>query len=208
MYLWHVLSRNKTELIRRVYDTQKISNSPGDWFTLVERDKQQLNIDMSETQIQGVSKEVFKSYVTKKVKIKFLQHLNQLKRNHSKSVYLKCEDIKQAEYIQSPRLSHKEKILLFKLRSRTLDVKGNFKNQHKDLLCISCGLFEESQSHLLQCPELVSKLSYSIGNNTKIHENQIYGKLEQQESIVKVYSDILEIREKFLNNHIEDVSPP
>ena len=161
---------------------------------------------MSNAEIQGVSKKVFKSYVTKKVKIKFLQHLNKMKTSHSKSKYLKCDDIKRAEYIKSPRLSHKEKILLFKLRSRTLDVKENFKNQHKDMLCISCGLFPETQSHLLQCPELVAKLSHIIGNN--ISENQIYGSVDQQEIIVKVYSDILEVREKLLNNYIEDISPP
>ena len=204
MYLWHVLSRDKTELIRRVYETQKVSNIAGDWFNLVERDKKYLEIEMSDTEIQGVSKEVFKSYVTKKVKIKFLQHLHELKRTHSKSKYMKCDDIKQADYIKSPKLSHKEKMLVFKLRSRTLDVKENFKNQHRDLMCASCGLFEENQSHLLKCPELVSKLSYIIDNN--INENQIYGTLKQQEIIVKVFSDVLEIREKLRNNHLEEIS--
>ena len=203
--LWHVLSRDKTELIRRVYETQKVSNIAGDWFNLVERDKKYLEIEMSDTEIQGVSKEVFKSYVTKKVKIKFLQHLHELKRTHSKSKYMKCDDIKHADYIKSPKLSHKEKILLFKLRSRTLDVKENFKNQHRDLMCASCGLLEENQSHLLKCPELVSKLSYIIKND--INENQIYGTLEQQEIIVKVFSDVLEVREKLLNNHLEEISP-
>ena len=52
----------------------------------------------------------------------------------------------------------------------------------------------------------VAKLSYIIGNN--ISENQIYGSVDQQEIIVKVYSDILEVREKLLNNYIEDISPP
>ena len=103
-------------------------------------------------------------------------------------------EIKQAEYIQSPRLSHKEKILLFKLRSRTLDVKGNFKNQHKDLLCISCGLFEETQNHLLRCQEIVKKLSYLDENHTNYDENDIFEGLEKQLKIVKIYSEIIEIK--------------
>ena len=40
MYLWHILSRHKSELIRRIYTTQKITNSPGDWVRMVDRDKQ------------------------------------------------------------------------------------------------------------------------------------------------------------------------
>ena len=67
MYLWHILSRDESELIRRVYTTQKISHNAGDWFTMVEKDKKQLGIDMTDAEIQGVSKQVFKRYVTKKV---------------------------------------------------------------------------------------------------------------------------------------------
>ena len=39
MYLWHILSRDESELIRRIYKTQKISCDAGDLVTLVESDK-------------------------------------------------------------------------------------------------------------------------------------------------------------------------
>ena len=208
MYLWHILSRHKSELIRRIYTTQKITNSPGDWVRMVDRDKQQLDITMTDSEIQGVSKQSFKSYVTKKVKNEFMNYLKDKKRSHKKSEYLDCQDIKPAEYIQSPRLSHTEKLLLFKLRSRTLDVKQNFKNQHRDPWCLSCGLFQETQSHLLQCPALVPKLSYLIGNHSNINENDIYGSLEKQETIVKVYRDLLEMRENLQNTNVEGIPPP
>ena len=101
---------------------------------------------MSDEEIQGVSKDVFKRYVTTKVKNNFLQYLKDMKSKHSKSINLKCNELKTAEYILSPKFSFKEKILLFKLRSRTLDIKGNFKKQHRDPWCISCGLYEETQN--------------------------------------------------------------
>ena len=67
MYLWHILSRDKTELIREVYETQKISSNAGDWIRLVEADKSELNITMSDEEIQGVSKDMFKTVVKEKV---------------------------------------------------------------------------------------------------------------------------------------------
>ena len=86
---------------------------------MVTQDKQQLGIDMSDEEIQGVSKDVFKRYVTTKVKNNFLQYLKDMKSKHSKSINLRCNELKTAEYILSPKFSFKEKILLFKLRSRS-----------------------------------------------------------------------------------------
>ena len=57
MYLWHVLSRDESELIRRVYETQKAAYNTGDWYGLVENDRQQLGIQMSDSEIQDILKE-------------------------------------------------------------------------------------------------------------------------------------------------------
>ena len=48
---------------------------------MVEEDKKELEIEMTNSEIQGVSEEVFKSYVKKKVKINHLKYLNTLKKN-------------------------------------------------------------------------------------------------------------------------------
>ena len=197
MYLWHILSRNKSELIRRIYEIQKISNNIGDWIRMIENDKQELDLKMSDEEIQNVSKETFKSLIKSKVKIRFLSEFNDLKKNHSKSEHLDCSQLRTAEYLNNPDFNTKQKQLLFKLRSRTLDVKVNFRGQHlNNILCISCGLVPESQSHLLQCPQLVSRLNYLSDKTSNMNELDIYGDTESQKRIVNIYSDILEIREK------------
>ena len=195
MYLWHVLHRDKTELINRIYLTQKNQNNIGDWTRLVEADKSELEINLTDQEIQGVTKNVFKNYVKRKVIICHLRHLEQLKRKHSKSKYLQIGKLKPAEYMESPVFSTFEKRLLFKLRSRTIEVKQNFPSAHRNPWCKSCGLFPESQSHLLQCPALVVKLNYLAGKTANLNENFIYGNLKQQQIIVKIFSDILEVRD-------------
>ena len=57
MYLWHLSKRNKSEPIRRIYESQKLNNNNGDWIKLVEIDKKELEIAMEDEEIQGLSKE-------------------------------------------------------------------------------------------------------------------------------------------------------
>ena len=197
MYLWHILSREESEMIRRIYTTQKVSNSVGDWVRLVDADKTELGITLSDIQIQGVSKNVFQNFVKKKVKVNMSKKLSELKKKHSKSEFLSCAELKPADYILDSRFNTKEKQLLFKLRSKTLDVKENFKGLYNNPWCISCGLFPETQSHLLQCPQLVVGLNYPDLRTSRLNENFIYGNMAQQQMIVKIYSEVLEIREKF-----------
>ena len=68
MYLHHILSREESELIHRIYKTQITSNSPGDWVRLVQSDKLELNITLTDEEIQGVSKNVFRNYVKEKAR--------------------------------------------------------------------------------------------------------------------------------------------
>ena len=155
----------------------------------------ELGISLTNEQIQGVSKNVFNNFVKKKIKLNMLKYFSEKKKSHSKAKYLNCENFQQAEYIRDSRFTTFEKQLLFKLRSKTLDVKENFKGLSNNLWCTSCGLFRETQGHLLQCPELVSTLNYLDVKPSKLNENFIYGNIEQQQQMVKIYTDVLDERE-------------
>ena len=207
MYLWHILKRNKTELIRRVYEAQKIFNNKGDFIKLIEADKKELEMNINDEEISSTSQKRFKDYVKSKVKIHHLNFLHNMKQKHTKSKFLKFSDLKTAEYLKDPEFNTREKHILFKLRSRTLDVKMNFRGQHKDVWCISCGLFPEFQSHLLQCPQLVVRLNYLAGKTSRLNENDIYKDVKRQKVIVSIYSDILEVREKLKNQSEQEYLP-
>ena len=71
-----------------------------------------------------------KKILKKKVTIAHLKYLNGLKEKLSKAKHLNCRELKQAEYIQNSTFTTREKRLLFKLRSKTLDVKQNFPGVH------------------------------------------------------------------------------
>ena len=74
----------------------------------------------------------------------------------------------------------------------------NFRNQHDSLLCSTCHLFQETQAHLLQCPEIVRNLQWIDLNFSKLNENDVYSTLEKQIKIVKIFSKIIEERDNLL----------
>ena len=46
MYLWHLLRRNEEELIKKVYQTQKVKTTNGDWFQMIHYEKEKYNREL------------------------------------------------------------------------------------------------------------------------------------------------------------------
>ena len=99
---------------------------------------------------------------------------------------------------------------LFKLRSRTIDVKDNRESSHRDnMWCRTCQLFPESQQHLFQC-SVIRKKFQSV-DFTELNYEMIFGNLENQEKFTKIYhlmllarNDILDEKKKSSPSEMED----
>ena len=55
MYLHNIMKKSKNELIRKVYETQKLLPTKNDWFQLVSEDKNKLGLSVSDEQISTMS---------------------------------------------------------------------------------------------------------------------------------------------------------
>ena len=162
-----------------------------------------------EGEIMKISKPKFKSVVDEKINRYALIQLNKMKVKHSKSEYLKSSSFKAASYLVDSNFTKNEAQLLFKLRSKTLNVKLNFQSQENALLqenlCRTCHLFPETQGHLMQCPQIVPKLKVICPLANPIEENWMYGSLENQLKITKIYTQVLDIRNSLLENCERDL---
>ena len=76
-----------------------------------------------------LSKSMFKTIADKKIERYALIELNKMKMKHSKSGYLKSSSFKAASYLVDSNFTKNEAQLLFKLRSKTLNVKLNFQSK-------------------------------------------------------------------------------
>ena len=135
-----------------------------------------------------MKKTTFKKLVNSKLRDVAKLYLLNLKSKHTKLNDI--SDIYKLEpYLSSKNLSTEEKQILFKFRTRMVDVKANFKMKYgQNLTCFFCPE-TETQSHLLFCKPITN------GIDMKTTEyDHIYQDISKQEKIAKILTRILNQR--------------
>ena len=163
--------------------------------------KNQFDIDkISDSEVKEITQIKFKNYIKKKAQEVTISYLVDLKKKHTKSEKLDVKDFSISEYLIDRRFSKEERELLFRLRSKTVDVKENFKNAYvnNNMLCELCVMFLCTQMHILQCPKLT--ISLVVDQNLQLSEKCVYGTVDQQLIFVKIYNQFWKLREKILDD--------
>ena len=198
MYLWTIMKRLQEELIKKVYEIQKTVKTPVDWAVTIKEDLSKYDINLTDEEIKKTSKYVFSKIVRKKVDKSAMEYLNGKAAKHSKSIDLMKTDRMKEKYIVDPRLSLSDCQLLFKLRTRMTPVKTNFPSMwNRDVACRLCnGVVEiESQEHLLKCSRIKQYVQVPEG----IKYSDIFGPVDKQLEIVKIFNKVLRQQEIMLN---------
>ena len=98
-------------------------------------------------------------------------------------------------YLQSESLNIEGKKLLFKLRNRLIDVKTNFKKKYNNNLeCRLCSAPEESQSHLVQCSEIICDNEVKEALDGFQYSDIFSPNATIQEHLVNTWKKIIKIR--------------
>ena len=64
--------------------------------------------------------------------------------------------------------------------------------------CKLCNLFQETQQHLLECPELKIRTK-NIINFKEVDHDMVFGNVKNQEKVAKVYTILIEARKDILD---------
>ena len=182
-----------------MYNTQKVKTTKGDWFGMIQNEKIKFGIEVSDDEIAKMSRFRFKSLVDKRVNSYALEYLKGIAGKHSKSTKIleetnKFKSLKRKDYLKENNLSKQDSQLLFKLRTRMLDVKSNFGEMYDhDLKCRTCTVDSaaENEDHLLVCDGLKSE----VDENEEITFNSVFMDLENQKKAVKAFKAVLSKRE-------------
>ena len=76
--------------------------------------------------------------------------------------------------------------VLFKLRTRMVQVKANFKSGLDSLICDVCNIEEDSQFHLLNCEELLNQCE-ALYNDDSVEYDDIFSNTEKQLKAVNLF---------------------
>ena len=96
---------------------------------------------------------------------------------------------------------------MYQLRSRTFSCKANFKSKYEKetLACQLCDSNEDDQKHILECSEIKEHFK---GDKFIIRYNQLFSNIEDQTLFIKVFSELITLRSRLLEEKEESASAP
>ena len=121
LYLWDILSRNESELVRKAFESQKSFSVKNDWAIQVQLDLEECEINLTELAISKMRRLAFKKLVNEKIQKPAAKYLISLKQKHLKSEHLKYS-ISLQPYLKNESFKLEEKKLMFRIRNRLIDV--------------------------------------------------------------------------------------
>ena len=137
MYHHHILSREKNETIRKIYEKQKTECSKGDWYELLKEDFTFIEYELNEEEIISTPKGIYKNKIKKLVNKAAYKYFLNLKETHSKLDEIVYSKFELQPYLTTKMLTQKQKELLYLLRSKCHSSKMNFRKLHRaNLTCI------------------------------------------------------------------------
>ena len=126
----------------------------------------------------------FKKKVKEACKKYTFNELMEIRSRHSKSKLVEYSKLETSKYLLSNIFTVAQSKLLFKLRSRMLDVKMNFKNKFNDdinlLKCNQCNTGElDDQSHIISCKVIDNNKNLTIKYSDLFSHSGFDPKLDQ-----------------------------
>ena len=169
----------------------------------VKNDIETLKIGKNENEIRNMKKYAFKKLIKKKLNENATNFLFYNKNEEQRSKIKNLSTFKLQNYLLTNKLSKKEKKLLFSLRTRSIDVKRNYKNKFKfNMQCRLCDDDKEieSEEHYLACKKFLENIDNKNELLTVKYEHIFSADIEKQISITKIFDKIFKIRTKLMNN--------
>ena len=160
---------------------------------------------MNQDWVCNTPKYVFKKWLRQKIKEAAFNELTDIQASHSKVRDIVYNSLETQPYLNNPKFSNSDCELLLALRSHSVrSIKANFSSIHKKDL--SCPLLcdpsnpQDEQSHLFFCKKILEQLNADDLQAIKISDySHIYGSLDKQLSVTRIYRRLLQVREQLLD---------
>lgn len=185
--LYNRMMREPNDLIANLNQEETITRWKSETIKIMEE------YGIEKHTIENTSKYSAKNKINPKIKKRFLEKLKEAGNTKSKIEYTlangQYSDLKMQPYLK--KLTRIETSIIFKARTRMLEVKHNYKNKYRDTKCRMCKQQEETQHHILEeCPTIHSDRDL-ITKSHEIHGPSITLTRRAASKIIKIM-DLLE----------------
>ena len=159
--------KNQDVSIQKTLTTQ---NTGKGWKITTNEIMQEMNIVEEDLQ---ESKNLTKATINGKINEAFKKEINITGKEKHKVQYLLENKIMSWTPRERPpymkQLTRLETSIIFRARTRMLDVKNNYRNKYRDILCRGCGKQDETQQHVLEECETIHQ-----NNQTRVTIHNIF----------------------------------
>ena len=203
-YLFEIITRADSELIKRVYTAQKQSPSSGDFINLVKSDFEFIGVPFEEEKFSQMSQVQFKTLIRKNIYLAAFEEYKSLQVQHSKVRDIPYKVLSIQNYLKCRDFSKEDCDLLMAFRSHSVrGIRANFSSKHKEnMACpLKCDPSnpEDNQIHLMSCQSIISRLDGTYIEQVKdIKYSDIYSDIHSQKAAVRYLSSLLEVRRTIL----------
>ena len=199
MYLQYLLKEDENSLLHQFFKAQADDPVKGDWFVQVKEDMDTIKLNLSLDDIKIMSKEVFKERVASAVQKAGFQFLSSEKSKMSKVMSVQHESLSLQEYFLPSFMNIQEAKMLFRIRSRMVDVKMNFKNKYSDTLCPVCKTvgINDSQEHVLECAQLLKNQNI-LANSDVLYVHIFESDIKKQTTALRMFNVLWDERKEIL----------
>ena len=195
MYLHYILTRKKDDLLLKFFNAQNREPCKNDWVNIVKKDLEEFELDFSFEEIKKFSKKCWLKKVKESCKNIAFENLLETQSSYSKGSNLGYGKLKMRSYLKSKKINSKQAKIVFKIRTRMINVKNNFKNGSSDTNCSICDDGIETQEHIfIECKMLGDRL-------TKKEYMSLFGEDDEEiASIIAKIENIMNLHENLNSN--------
>ena len=187
--LQYILQHPDNSLINRVYQAQKRNPTKGDWASETEKIVHQLEVNLSDNEIQQMNTNKYKALVKKKSENAAFKYLYEKQQRGKKGKFIAYKTLKISDYLlPDSELTMEEKCYIFSLRTEMNDLPCNFGNQ--ELCYFGCQEVMSNQ-HIMVCPKGNSDNTHNIK-----YEYLLDGNVAEKKEAMGRYKDN---EKRFLN---------
>ena len=196
-YFQYILQQNDRSLLFSMLTAQENSPTKNDWYSEVQKNIKEFNIDLSNSDIKNMNKKQFQKITRQKSAELAFKCLIQKKEKGKKGNILKYKNqLQMADYLcPNNFLDIDDQRLLFQIRSETNQLPANKGNPGPCPL--DCGSLLLNNPHILQCSVMNTDEKYSYeglvnGNLVQMKENLVIWrenmeKIEEMTALDLVY---------------------
>ena len=171
-YLQHILSLEKDDPVRQLYDQQKKYKFAKTWYREIEFLFEKYGMELDEEKIQEMGKWPWKSYVQKKVNEYIIAEMNEKVKGGSKTKdFPILQQIHTEKYLLE--MQPADARLLFRVRSKMVKLRAVCHYMNDDTTCRLCGDHEETIHHVLNECRGIDRKDESNITTTNIYGNDV-----------------------------------